>query len=403
MKNIKRVIALFIVFAMSVIVLSSCENKKTQVVATYSGDKYVFENDADFADFYNLNRYFYAYETGETELESSDYNKLLSNAVKETIMVRIFEDELASRNYELDVEEILKEASNDVATFDSVYEGGFEKFCEDWGVSENVFVLYNKYEAMRDIAKGYINVKIDENEAIKYYNNNPEKYFKTPHYDISTIYLQVLDPSNKNEMSKAYNDAMLYIGLLNMGRSWESVRETALLKYNAADGRIFSEYLSMLNHVSMQRFLNALDKETALEIVENEFLAKNGMKFEEMFPGGFNAYVRENGIYAETKEYSNALEIYMKHASKVYDIEFEYAVKNFWEEGKTYSEPIYHAAYDSYVIVTFTRVEEENVTITFEEAKEDIVKILEEEAKEKEVENYISKRMNELKVRIHYR
>ena len=93
----------------------------------------------------------------------------------------------------------------------------------------------------------------------------------------------------------------------------------------------------------------------------------------------------------------------MNYSSAMYTIEFEYAIKNYWEEGSTYYKPIYHAAYDSFVIVTFDRIEEEEVTISFEEAKDDILEILTENKKDKEVDNYISQRLSELKVKIEYK
>ena len=404
MNILKRIGALCFVLALSVIMLTSCNEKKSEIVAKYDIDKYVYADDADFADFYNLNRYFYSYKSGENEddIDNAEYNTILSEAVKETIIVRVFEEEIKEYDYSLDMEKIKYKADNDIASFNAAYEGGFEKFCEDWDLSENVFLLYNKYEAMKDIAKNFLEVEITDREAKKYYDENPEKYFKTPHYDISTIYLQLSDPSDNKAINRTYNDAMLYIGMLNSGRSWESIKETAFYKYNE-EGMIFTKQLTGLNHVSMKHFLNVIDLETELAVAEEEFAAANGMKFSEMFPGNFEQYALENELKPETKEFNRALEIYMSHASKIFNIEFRYAVKNYWEEGKTYHKPIYHAAYDSFVIVTFTRIEEENVNITFEEAKEEIVEILTETEKEKSVENYISQRMSELKVRIYYK
>jgi hypothetical protein len=244
---------------------------------------------------------------------------------------------------------------------------------------------------------------VNDEEAKEYYDKNPEKYFKTPHYDVNTLFLQVLDPSDENQMHEAYEDALLYIDMLNTGRSWESVRDTAFLKYNKNHGRIFPEQFSCLNHVSMKHFLNIIDIETEIKIVKSEFAAKYGMSFEEMFPGGFEAYVKENSLKSETKEYSKALEIYMNYASKLYNIQFEYAIRTAWEAGVTYEKPIYNAVYNSYVVVTFTRIEEEDITITFKEAKEDIIEILKKTKKEKAVDDYISHLMDDLKVQIQYK
>ena len=84
---------------------------------------------------------------------------------------------------------------------------------------------------MREIAKEYVEVEVSESEAVEYYNKNPEKYFKTPHYDVRTIFLQITEPSNTSEMAEAYDDAMLYIEMLNSGKSWERHNFSRLMQY----------------------------------------------------------------------------------------------------------------------------------------------------------------------------
>jgi hypothetical protein len=405
MKNLKRFIALGLALALSVLVLSSCSDEKSDIVASYDGDKFIYEDDADFSDFYNLNRYFYAYELSDDESYSSTYryNTILSDAVRETVTVRVLEDEMARRGYTVDMEKVYEEAANDQAAFQGYYSGGFEQFCSDWGVSENVFVLYNKYEALRNLQKQFIKVSVSDEEAQKYYKNNPEKYFKIPHYDVQTLFLQVLDPSNEKMMNEAYNDALIYIQMLNSGRTWENVKATAFYKYNAERGMTFTEHLSCLNHISMKYFLNIVDFETQIQIIKDKFYEEHQMTFEKMFPGGFETYVKDNKLAVGTKEYNKALEIYMNYASELYNTEFYHAITAYWQEGKTYSKPIYHAAYNSYVVLTFSRIEEEDITITFEEAKESIVEILEQQKKESGVDDYISQIMDELKVQIQYK
>ena len=403
MKKIRKIIAILFILAISALAFSSCMGQKQKIIASYGDKQYVYEDDADFLDFYNLNRYFHSYETGDDVTNTSEYNNILSDAVKETIIVRVFEEEMEESGYTIDMDKVRAKAEADVATFNAAYDGGFEQFCKDWSVSKDVFLLYNRYEAMREIAKEYVEVEVSESEAVEYYNKNPEKYFKTPHYDVRTIFLQITEPSNTSEMAEAYDDAMLYIEMLNSGRSWESVKETAFIKYGESHGTVFTERLTGLNHVYMKYFLNVMDIETAVYIVENQFYEEHGMTFKEMFPGSFEDYVKENELLPETKEYNKALETYMTYSSVIYNIEFEYAIKNYWREGTTYYKPIYHAAYDSFVVVTFDRIEEEEITISFDEAKEDIMKILTENKKDKEVDNYISQRMSELKVKIEYK
>ena len=195
MKNFKRIISLFLLAVLCLGALTSCMETKSKAVATYDGSNHIYEDDADFSDFYNLNRYFYSYHNGDKNTSTSEYNDILSDAVKETITVRVFEAILAENGIAIDMETVLAEADIDRASFDTSYDGGFAGFCEDWGVSENVFILYNKYEALKDAAEALAtDIVVTDAEAKAYYDKNPEKYFKTPHYDINTIFLQVLDP-----------------------------------------------------------------------------------------------------------------------------------------------------------------------------------------------------------------
>jgi hypothetical protein len=427
MKNFRKIIAALMALALSVIILASCGNNKEKPVAVYDGNEFIYETDDDFSDFYNLNRYFYAYESGSHASTSSEYNTVLSNAVKQTLMVRILGNESSLHGIAIDMEQVFLEAEKDKAAFESTYNGGFAQFCEDWGVSENVFVRHNTYEAIKEIEKKNAEVEVTDEEILKYYKNNPEKYFKTPHYDVQTIFLQVGDTSDSAEMRTVYNDALIYIQMLNSGRSWESVKQQASFKYNKANGLIFSEHLSMLNHVSMKYFFEVEDLNAALNKISEEFIDNYSLSFKEMFPdiagktvgegnvkntpltfdvifpNGFDAFVKEHKLERETKEYNFVLEAYMNYSQKVYDTEFNYAITNFWENGMTYYKPIYHSGYNSYVVMTFSRIEEENIKIELEDAKEEIIKILEEQKKDKAAENHISKKMAELKVQINYK
>ncbi len=427
MRNFRKLIAVLIALAVFAVVLASCGDDKEKPVAVYDGDQYIYESDEDFSDFYNLNRYFYAYEIGDEASTYSEYNTVLSNAVKQTVMLRILGDKIVFHDVELDEEKIRTEAEVDKATFESSYKGGFAGFCNDWGVSENVFLRHNLYEAIKDIEKQKAEVEVTDEEAKRYYIKNPEKYFKTPHYDVQTLFLQVRDPSNATEMESTYNDALIYIQMLNSGRSWESVERQASFKYNEANGLIFSEHLSTLNHVSMKYFFEVEDLDASLNKVSEQFvnhyseafkerfpdligktvgegtIKNTPLTFEQIFPNGFDAFVSEHKLERGTKEYNFVLEAYMNYSQKVYDTEFNYAITKYWKNKTTYTKPIYHSGYNSYVVVTFSHIEEENVTIEFEDAKESIIEILEDQKKEKAAENHISQKMNELKVQINYK
>ena len=427
MRNFRKLIAVFMALAVFAVMLVSCGDDKEKPVAVYDGDQYIYESDEDFSDFYNLNRYFYAYERGDEASTYSEYNTVLSNAVKQTVMLRVLGDEIVLHGIKIDEEKIRAEAETDKSTFESSYRGGFAQFREDWGVSEDVFLRHNLYEAIKEIEKQHAEVEVTDEEAERYYKKNPEKYFKTPHYDVQTLFLQVRDPSNEAEMKATYNDAIIYIQMLNSGRSWDSVQRQASFKYNEANGLVFSEHLSTLNHVSMKYFFEVEDLDATLNKISEQFvnsysdlfkekfpdlvgktvgegtIKNTPLTFDQIFPKGFDAFVSEHNLERGTKNYNFVLEAYMSYSHKVFDAEFNYAITKYWKDETTYSTPIYHSGYNSYVVVTFSHIEEENITIEFEDAKEEIIEILKDQKKDKEAENHISKKMNELKVQINYK
>jgi hypothetical protein len=155
MKNFKKIIAAFIAFAVLGGMLISCGNIGDEAVAVYDGDKYIYRNDEDFSDFYNLNRYFFAYEKGDEAESNTEYNTILSKTVKETITLRVMEERIKEEGNGLDYEQILSEAEKDKDAFEGFYHGGFEKFCKDWNLSKNVFVFLNTYEAIKE----YVTIK----------------------------------------------------------------------------------------------------------------------------------------------------------------------------------------------------------------------------------------------------
>lgn len=400
----KKIIALCMVLALALTMLASCGGGKSKLIATYDGVKSIYEDDADFSDLYNLTTYHHTLENEKTSISTSEYNAILSEAVKSTIMLRLLEEEMAARGYSVDMEAVNQKAAEDEAIYNKLYEGGFEAFCREWNLSENVFVTYNKYHALRELAQKFVTFEgVTEQEAQKYYDDNTSKYFKVPHYDVHTLYLQVTNPEDANEKKSVYDDAMIYIGMLNSGKSWETVKETAFYKYNAEHGMPFSEYLSGMQCVSKEYFLEVEDLELTINNLDKDFKEKNGKTFEEMFPGGFEAYAKENNLIKQTKKYNEALKIYMNYSSERYLAEFRYAITTQWEIGKTYATPIYHASYDSYVVLTFTRIENMDGIVTFDEAKEEIYGILEAEKKEKAVEDYLSQKLSDLRVQIQYK
>ena len=400
----KRIIASLLVMSVLLIMLVSCDGgRETGMVASFSGG-YIYADDKDYADFYNLNKYYYSLESGKERMSSYDHNMIMSKAVRSTVTLRLLEDEIAHRGISLDMPQIESAARNDAEIYDNAYKGGFEAFCNDWNLSEDVFVTVNKLEAMKKIAQESF-VKTDEvteADAKKYFTENQDEFISTPHYKVNTIFLQLLDPSKTANRILVYADALVFIEMLNSGKSWSSVAQTAALKYNLENGMTFSHYLTGSTEISKSDFIHVDEVKGALNELAEKFKEDNGISFEEKFPDGFEKYAEENELVKNTKEYNQAWEIYMNYCSERYMLEYRYAISTAWRTGKTYSKPIYHGGYDSYVILTFADVENDEVEISFDRAKAGIIRKLTAERKEKAFENYISEKIDRARVQIKY-
>ncbi|MBQ8403440.1 MAG: hypothetical protein IJX55_03320 [Clostridia bacterium] len=401
MKNIKKFIVLMLVFAVCTVMFASCGNKKDEAVASFGGDSYIYADDKDFSDFYNLFTYYYKIESVEEEMSTLEYNIILRNSVQATVEMRLLEDESARRGYFIDMEEVEAEAYEDQKVFENAYPGGFATFCEHWGLSEDVFLTVNKYEALQELAKEnfFTTQTVKEEEALAYYEKNKDDFIKKPHYEIKELFLQVTKDTNKEAV---YNDAKVYIGMLNSGRSWESVLNTAKIKYNLENGMIFSHYLTGSEIIEKNNLETIGSTNNLMNEVFKNFEEKYGITYSEMFPDGFDAYIEKNEIEEGSFTYKKVLEAHMTYCSEVYNVEMNYAVTEKWETGKCYSFPIYHGGFESYVVLYFSSVEDEEGEVSFEQAKEDIIELILEERREKAFEDFISRRMDEANLQIKY-
>lgn len=401
MKNIKKIIVLILVFAVCAVMLASCGNKKDEAVASFGGDSYIYADDKDFSDFYNLFTYYYKIESVEEEMSTLEYNIILRNSVQATVEMRLLEDESARRGYFIDMEEVEAEAYDDEMVFENAYPGGFATFCEHWGLSEDVFVTLNKYEALRELAKEnfFTTQNVKEEEALAYYEKNKDDFIKEPHYEIKELFLQITKDTNKEAVC---NDAKVYIGMLDSGRSWENVLNTAKIKYNLENGMIFSHYLTGSEFIEKNELETIGSVNNRMNEISQKFKEEYGISYGEMFPDGFDAYIEKNEIDVDSITYKRILEAHMTYCSEVYNVEMNYAVTEKWETGKCYGFPIYHGGFESYVVLYFSSVEDEEGEVSFEEAKEGIIELILEERREKAFEDFVSREMDEANVQIKY-
>lgn len=401
MKNIKKFIVLILAFAVCAAMLASCGGKKDDAVARFGGDSYIYAEDSDFSDIYNLITYYHKLESAGDEISAVEYNIILRDAVKFTVEMRLLEDEAARRGYSVDMGKVEAAANEDEAFFEATYPGGFAAFCADWKLSEDVFVISNKYYALRETAKQnfFTTPDVTEEEAFAYYEENKEDFIKKPHFEIKELFLHVADGTSREAVC---NDANVYIAMLNAGKTWESVLDTAEMKYNLGNGMYFSHYLTGTEIIEKNEIENVESISLLKSRIDQEFKNKYGVNYREMFPNGFEEYIKTNGITKDSATYKRVFEAHINYCRELYNAEVSYAVTQKWETGKCYEFPVYHGGFESYVVIYFSSSEDEEGELSFEEAKADITAQIDNERKEIKFEDFISEKMDEAKVQIKY-
>ncbi len=401
MKNIKKFIVLMLVFAVCATMLASCGDANNKAVATVNGKGYVYENDEDFSNFYHLYTYYYKSEYTKSETDVSIDNLILREAVNSTLELRILQDEAERRGYSVDMAKIEAGANEDKQVLEEYYSGGFDAFCRDWDMSQNVFVTLNTYEEFRELAKEkfFTTQKVKEEEALAYYEKNKDDFIKKPHYEVNELFLQI---SEENGKKTVYKDALIYIGILNAGRGWDFVLETSQKKYNLENGMIFSHYLTGLEIIEKDEIDENIDRDAKINELAEKFKEQNGCYYEEMFPEGFDEYIEDNEIPVGSDAYRRLFEIHMTYSSDVYNVEREAAIATSWKTGKSYNMPIYHGGFGCYVVLHFSDVEYEEGEVSFEDAKDEIIELIMEDRKEVTYGDFISRKMAEFDIQIKY-
>lgn len=378
-----------LVLLMLAATLVSCGEDKGQIMAVYNGDEYVYENDTDFSDFFMIKSYEYLISTGNTTLSGDDYNSVVSDSARSTIVWREMNVQFKELGYTVDDDAVKKATLEDVEYFDENYSGGYSAFIKAWNLSDGAFDMFNKYDAMLDVAAEKImNVSVPtEDEAYAYYLENSFNYVVEPHYSVSTIVLQATDTVKKDEVLK---DAENYIEMLQNGKSWEDVKNTALIKYNAENGMTFSQFMTGEEKLYIEKFEKIEDLDAALAQIDSDFKAENEVSFNEMFPDGFEAYAQANGLTEGSEAYDKAMSIYYNYSAKVYIAQYHYIISTAWEDGKTYAEPLWHEGLQCYCVVTFNKIVDKSGFMDFNEIKEDIIEELYESEKEDAITRYTS-------------
>lgn len=388
MKTTKKILSLLLAVFMLAGMLVSCGKDKGELIATY-GDNSIYENDTDYSDFFMMNSYYYVSSTGKTTLSGDDYTAVVEESVKNTIIWREMNAQFKEIGYTVDEEAVKDAALEDAQYFDSSYTGGYAAFLEAWNLSEDAFTMFNKYEAMLDVAAVKImNVtEPTEEEVYNYYVANSADYVIDPHYSLSTIVVQATDDVS---VSEALADAKSYIDMLQSGKSWEEVKSASDIKYNIENGMMYSQFLSGEEKVYLSSFVPVSDLDAALAAIDADFKAENGVSFDEMFPEGFEAYVAANGLTGGSDAYNTADKLFYNYSAKVYNTEYAYIITTAWENGKTYAEPLYHAGLNCYAVITFNSLVEKASFESFDDVKDEISAEIFESEKETAINKYIS-------------
>lgn len=373
MKTTKKILSVLLVFAMLSCLLVSCGKDKGEIIAQYNENEYVYENDTDYNDFFMLKSYQYIVSSGNTTLTNDEYNSIIEDAVKDTIVLREMKKQFKELGYSVETSAVKEATLSDAKYFDENYTGGYSAFISTWGLSEDAFTMFNEYDLMLQMAAEKIKgvSKPTEEEAYDYYLANSDLYVVPPHYSIGNIVLEVTDNVSKET---ALKDANSYIAMLASGKSWDEVKSAATIKYNYENGMMYSEMFTGTEKKYLSGFEPVNDLDAAIAEIDAEFEKENKMSFKEMFPNGFEAYLKENNITEEDSEkYNEARSLHYNYSAKVYSVTYNYLITTEWEDGKTYSTPIWHEGINSYVIVTFNSIVDKSGFKSFDDVKESII------------------------------
>ncbi len=393
MKITKRIISLFLAAVLlgACVSLSSCGNKGT-LYATYEKGK-VYSEDTDFSDFLWTNIYSYAVQNNGAQLTDTEYNALIDNAIVSTVMYRQLKKHIKELDLSVDMDAVKLAAVSDAEAFEKNYTGGYEKFLKEWNVSENALQMIREYRAMIALIEDEVveYEKATEQEITDHYNLNASKYYIPPSYKLGNIVLQVIDKDDAAEKAEVLADAKGYIARLQGGESWDAVKQSALIKYNSENGHFYSDTLTGTEAVAVSDFESVSDLDTKLAELEADFKEKNGKTFAEMFPDGFKAYISANSIKENSEEYKSAEEIYYNYSAAVYKAEYNYAITTAFKNGTTYSEPLYHAGFGCYCVLTFVEKTDSISYTPLDEVKDDIREELEGPRKSEAAQAYLER------------
>lgn len=388
MKTTKKILSVLLVFAMLSCLLVSCGKDKGEIIAQYNENEYVYEKDTDYNDFFMLKSYQFIVSNGSTTLTDSQYNSIVEEAVKDTIVLREMKKQFKELGYSVDADAVKEAALSDAKYFDENYKGGYATFVSTWSLSEGAFTMFNEYDLMLQMAAEKIKgiSKPTETEAYDYYIANSDLYVVPPHYSIGNIVLEATDTVSKET---ALADANSYIAMLKGGKSWDEVKSAAAIKYNYENGMMYSEMFTGIEKKYLSTFEPVNDLDAAIAEIDAEFEKANKMSFKEMFPNGFDAYLKANNITEEdTEKYNAAKELHYNYSAKVYSVTYNHLITTEWEDGKTYSTPIWHDGINAYVIVTFNSVVDKSGFKSFDDVKESIIEEIYSKAMTEATERY---------------
>lgn len=353
MKNITRIFAFILALTMICLAIAACGKKKEEghAVAVIDGEV-IYDNDPEIVDYMVYYMVINEINIPKGDELTYEYVTAASICTDTVIWNKIYEKELASRGITYKKSD-LKDEIESVKDVFSNYEGGYEKFRKDLGLSKNFIYNMAKYAAISaDIANILTKeCEITDEEAIEYFNLHIEEYSRPKGIIYDAILLEVLDLQDDEEVAAKKAEAQECIARLSGGEDFDTVRKEIMKKYDS-DKYVYTSFVSGEAILKDGDYYTVTDLAAEKKLIDETY-EKEGIKYDAKAD-------------AKSDEFIN----YQQYLNSIYRAELMYALTTATKTGEIYSEPIYSPV--GYVVVKHVGYNETVVFGNFNDSKDEI-------------------------------
>ncbi|MBQ8497382.1 MAG: hypothetical protein IJ489_08030 [Clostridia bacterium] len=345
-----KIVSLLLAVSMLAGIFVSCKKdgpkKEGDIMVIYNGTP-VYESELQDIINYTLSRKMNQQTTTE------EMKIMMGESIGTYVQFKIIELDFNEKGIEVDEKAVKARYEQEKEGIEESYEGGYQAWMEDYGVSE----YFLKEEVRRYILTDmYFNqvkddITVSEEEMRKYMNLHASDYYHPAGYEWTMIFREVKDITDETECATAEAEAQEYINKIAAGTlTLEDAKNELLAKYTAKDG------------YNKATIYNGSD----FTSYEDMPLVQTKEQFDALLAEMENVYAdRDPEADKNSQQYAN----YMHWVAECFEAETYYALQNL-EEGTVYAKPIKN--FIGYAIVRLDAVSEETYFDSFDDVKNEL-------------------------------